>query len=356
MKRAVIRVPKGSFVVETSNNIPVPPENGAIVKTKFCGICHSDLHMWEKEIVPCPSVYGHEVSGELYALGDKAEIVNMNIGDNVMIYPWMGCGKCDECTEDKDNLCNIRTHEVGCGADGGYSNYVSVPDTKFLIKVPDSIPMDVACLLPCSGVTTYSAIRKLRPYIEKIKRKSSVLIVGAGGLGLWCLQWAKICLPDRVKIVCADINMDKLKVASEHGADDVICWSTQKEERLVSDEDITKELMEKTNGGFDGVIDVVNSSMTSKRAFSALKRNGTHVMVGLYEGSMSIPLRPMVLTMKRILGSYVGSIQELNELVKMIETRKVKPPPIIPYKLEEIETAWVALKSGKMPGRGVIRY
>lgn len=364
MRRAEIQSPRGDLTIRNYEEIPAAPVNGLVVKTSFCGICHSDLHMWERSNeghAQFPAVLGHEIAGEVYSLGPKTDTVDeeLEIGDRVIVYPWIGCEKCEECRDGFSNLCAIRSLEIGFGRDGGYSSHVVVVHRRFAVKVPSELSLSKACMLPCSGLTTYNAVSKIRPSIEQAvakKGKASLMIVGAGGLGLWCLQMARQLLPPQTKIISVDIDEKKLEIASKNGAHDTVLWQLPGKEGAVAEEE---ELIRKTRekgyfGGIDGIIDYVNSSVTTKRDVCTLKKDGTMVLVGLFGGELPLDLPNVVRQELHIHGSYVGSREQLISILKVAE--KLKPPPVTLYKLEEVPKAWKKLFEGTAVGRGIIEF
>ncbi|CAK8696742.1 unnamed protein product [Clavelina lepadiformis] len=366
MKRAQIVEPLKPLLI-TEISIPKPPQNGAVIKTCFSGICHSDLNQWRNYIdqgefkkhftdnpnYVLPIVPGHEISGVVYSLGE-ASAENIKVGDRVVVYPWIGCGTCGYCVNDNTPLCDRRHHGVGIGAPGGYATYVQVPDTKFVVKVPDSVPLNVACMLPCSGLTTFSAVKVAKVAVEKTtlyKGKASLLVIGSGGLGLWCLQLARSLLPPTTKIVAADINEKSLKVASEQGFE-CIHWNLE-----MTKEEASKMAASKSyDGSYDCVIDVVNSSWTAEKAFGCSHRGSTIVMVGLFGGAFKLPLPQMVHGARTLQGVLTGVLPDLRELVQLVEKKSLTPPPIIYFSLDDAYEGMCRLNEGKLQGRGIIKY
>lgn len=357
MKRAEVSAPKEYPVVKEYANIPKSPPHGVLVKTSFCGVCHSDLRNWKNLTLErkFPAIFGHEISGVIHSFGDKAERRGLEVGDNIVVYPWVGCGTCAICQTDNPNYCNDRTRTIGCATDGGFSNFVLVRETKFVMKVPDAIPMDVACMLPCSGLTAYSALLRAKPQVPE--SNGHVMVIGAGGLGLWCLKWIRLCLPKGTKSVCVDVNDEKLDIARQNGADDVILFNVKKNgDTAVTEKLISEVKNDKSEGGFDAVLDFVNSSDTAKLGFAALRKNGIHIAVGLWGGKVTLDLIELVYQVKKVSGSYTGGIHELRDLLEIVATSGVQPPPIEYCKLEDIGDVWKDMELGKLKGRTLIKH
>ena len=150
-------------------------------------------------------------SGIIEDVGDSVK--DVSIGDMVLVYPWMGCGKCSTCQNGNTNLCES-PKSLGVFQDGGYAEHVLVPDYKFLAKI-DGLDPDVAASLACSGLTAYTAIKK-----SLVNDPENILIVGAGGLGLMGVQIAKTLT--NANVICADLDDQKLSSAKELGATHIV--------------------------------------------------------------------------------------------------------------------------------------
>ena len=175
-------------------------------------------------------VPGHEISGTIVEFGreSNSEAYCLKKGDRVVVYPWVGCQTCELCQAGCNNMCDDNkggTTDFGQGPNhGGYGEYVRVPSCRYVVKVSDSIPLDVACMLPCSASTAYSAILKARPQIEFAldkRNEARVMVLGAGGVGLWAVSLMKVVLnKNEVKTIAADVSQSKLDLALDTGADD----------------------------------------------------------------------------------------------------------------------------------------
>ncbi|XP_078489328.1 alcohol dehydrogenase-like [Ciona intestinalis] len=365
MKRAEIVKPNDPLVI-SEIPIPDPAANGVVIKIRYSGVCHSDVNQWTNERdygdrvgrytdnpqYKLPIVPGHEISGILHSLGETC-CTELKIGDRVVVYPWLGCGECGYCNEDNTPLCEHRNNILGFGkSSGGYASHIAVGDAKFVIKLPDSVSLDFACMLPCSGLTTYNAVTNAKDTVERAMRykgKSSILIVGAGGLGLWCIGMAKQVLPKTTRIVVADIKKSKLDVAKKYGPSETVLWDSAS---------LKQDIVERTSeaGGFDAVLDFVNSKITAEIAQECLGIGGIHVMVGLYGGGANISLPKIPLRTQRIQGVLTGTVRQLKEVLKLCETGKIRAPPLTYYKLEDVMEAMTLVKNGEMTGRGIIKF
>ena len=339
----------GQPLEELEVPIPKPTGSEVLIKITSCGVCHSDIHIWdgffdlgggkritlEERGLGLPFTMGHEPVGEVVELGPDA--TGVCVGDKRIVYPWIGCGTCEVCKDNNELLCN-NPITVGTRRNGGYAEYFLAPHAKYLVPY-DGVDEAFAATAACSGITAYSALKKLK----HLTAKQTTLIIGAGGVGLAGIGMAKAIL--KTKIIVADIDPQKRKAAIELGADEVIDNGAM---------DASKNLMTITNGGPDGVVDFVGAPTTSTFGFQVLAKGGTLVVVGLYGGGMELPLSLLPLKVVNIQGSYVGTQQDLVELLKLMREGRVKSVPIIKRQLSEAPLAIQDLRSGKDIGRYVL--
>lgn len=350
MKSAKIVEVKKPLEVEQVDK-PSPKGSQVIVKVESCGVCHSDIHLWEGGYkgpegkflkttdrgISYPLTPGHEIAGTVDGVGD--EVRGFSGGERVVVYPWIGEGLCPACRAGEENLCD-NPRSIGLYQDGGYSQYVLVPSYRYLVPISDRLDMNAASILPCSALTAYGALKN-----ASLRPQENVAIVGAGGLGLMAIQLAKAVTGAR--IIAMDLDDDKLRVAKDNGADEVI--NSKKED------DPAKTVKEMTDGlGADAVIDFVNASATAEINMKMLRRRARVTFVGLFGGELKINLVEMPTKAYRLLGSYTGSPLDLAELVSLAERDVIKPVITDKFPLEDATEALSELKEGKIVGRGVL--
>ena len=332
-------------------DLPTPEPTGTqiLLEVTHCGVCHSDLHIWEgyydmgggKRMslkdrgVVLPLAMGHEIVGRVLKLGPNAH--GVAIGDVRIVFPWVGCGHCKRCLADEDNMCLV-SRAIGVFQHGGYATHVLAMHPRHLID-PGTIDPAVAATYACSGVTVYSAIRKIMP----IEPNESVVLVGAGGLGLAAIGLLRAL--GHQAIVSVDLDPGKRQAALDAGATSVVDGGTP---------DVTAAILEAAGGPVLAVIDLVNGTATAAFAFAALRKGGRLVQVGLFGGEMTIPLPPMAMRALTIQGSYVGNPKELRELVALAQGGRVAPLPITPVPMAEANSALMRLRSGGVTGRFVL--
>ena len=347
MKSAQIIEPNKPLEINESE-LPKPNGNQVIVKVKSTGVCHSDLHLWEGGYdtgdgfmkvtdrgVKFPVTPGHEVVGSVEEIGDSVQ--GVNIGDLVLVYPWIGCGECATCEKGDTNLCES-PKSLGVFQDGGYAEYVLVPDAKFLAKI-DNLDPDAAASLACSGLTAFTAVKK-----ALTNSPENILIVGAGGLGLMGVQIANALT--KANIICADLDDEKLESAKKLGATHII---------NTKESDAVKKIMSICNEkGVDSIIDFVNAPPTVKMDLSLIRKRGNIILVGLFGGSVELSLVSIPLKAITIQGAYTGNYNDMLELIKLAQRGVINPIVSKHYKLDDANTALDDLKNRKIIGRAVI--
>lgn len=332
-------------------DVPTPEPKAAevLIRMTGAGVCHSDIHLWEGVYdlgsgnkmtlkdrgVTLPLTMGHEISGDVVKAGPNAKIKN---GTSCVVYPWLGCGECLTCQRGEENLCTNKTRSMGVFMAGGYAEYVLVPHERYCVELGKLDPA-AAAPLACSGITTYSALKKLG---SKIKDEP-VVVMGAGGLGHMALAVLRAMQGKGAIVV--DIDPNKRKAALDAGALAAIDGSAP---------DASKQILQATGGGAASILDLVGASATIDIGIASLKKGGEIVVVGLYGGELKLPLVYFPLRGMGIRGSYVGSLPELKELVTLAGKAQLKPIQVTRRKLQDASAALSDLKAGKVVGRIVL--
>lgn len=313
--------------------------NDVLLKVKAAGMCHSDIHVIDGIIMATPPVtLGHEIAGEVEEVG--ANVSQFKKGDKTIVHFLSPCGNCKYCLEGRGIQCeNLFTRPgYGFSADGGYADYCKV-DADRLVPVPDGVSLDFAATLGCAGITAYHAVNN----IGKVALADSVAIYGAGGVGMYAMQIAKI---SGANVIAIGRNQTKLKMAESLGADYVIDASKSK---------IKDEIKKATNGkGVDVVLDFVVSDESIKNASSSLANGGRIVLVGVSNKPLSINPQVFVLREFSLAGSLVGTKNELEELVDLARTKRLQSIVTRKFALDEINGAFESLRRGEIAGRGYV--
>jgi propanol-preferring alcohol dehydrogenase len=319
---------------------PTPGYEEALIKISSVGVCHSDLHLYNGDwpTMKPPFQIGHEAIGVVEDLGEGAEKfiqtgdrVILGLGGTAGAY-W--CGACEQCLAGKPMLCYYKKNIMGV-----YCEYVSVW-AKALVKLPEEVG-DREVPLACAGLTAYRAIKKLADF--GIRPGKPIAIIGAaGGLGHFGVQIAKAF---GYKVIGVDIGPEKLAFVEKLGADYAVAASKAK--------GFIKEKYRGVNASI-----VFASKITGfELGVSLLKVGGVCVIVGLpafSEGSLSINPFTFILRGFHLIGSLVGTVDDMRELVQLAAEGKVKTHIGKAAKLSEINEVFEELEQGKFVGRAII--
>ncbi|MCE7550263.1 NAD(P)-dependent alcohol dehydrogenase [Streptomyces thermodiastaticus] len=272
-----------------------------LIDIKYAGICHSDIHQvnegWGESIFPM--VPGHEIAGVVSEVG--AEVTKFKVGDRVGVGCMVdSCRECEYCLRGEEQYCvkgNIPTYN-GIGKDGqptygGYSEKVVV-DEAFVVRIPDSLPLDVAAPLLCAGITTYSPLKHWNAGPGK-----KVAIVGLGGLGHMAVKLAH-AMGAEVTVLSQSLRKkdDGLKLGADHY-------------HATSDPKTFEELA----GTFDLIVSTVSAPMDFGALLSLLRVDGALVNVGAPEEPVSLNLFSVIGGRKTLAGSAIGGIAETQEML-----------------------------------------
>jgi D-arabinose 1-dehydrogenase-like Zn-dependent alcohol dehydrogenase len=330
-------------------DVPTPQGTQVLLKMLAAGVCHSDLHIWDgyyevgggkrldliQRGIKLPLTMGHENVGEVIEVG--SEVGGVKVGDVRLVNPWIGCGQCKVCLRGEENLC-VKPQSIGVYSQGGYATHLLVPHARHLFAIGKLAPRDAAPLA-CSGVTAYSALKKVAATLQD----EPVVIIGAGGVGLMGVTIARMMGASEVIVV--DIDAAKRDAALTAGATKTIDGAAP---------DAVKQIQAATGGGAWAVIDFVGSSQTTNLAIGAIVKGGTVVVVGLFGGDVTVPTPFLPLRAMTLRGSYVGSSHDIAELLELVDRHGLPKVPIRTRPLDEVGAALTDLRAGKVVGRVVL--
>ena len=240
----------GQPLEHRTSDLPSLTGTQVLVKLDACGVCHSDVHIWdgyfdlgggqkvtlEQRGVKLPFTMGHEIAGQVVAVGPEAR--GVEVGKRYAVYPWIGCGTCAVCRKGEELLC-LTPRTLGTRTSGGYGSHVLVPHARYLVD-HGSVPQDLAATYTCSGITAYSALSKIRGHVGD---DDHFLIIGAGGVGGQAVHIAPAYLAGRM--LAADIDAGKRAQASALGARGAVDNSA---------DDAVQQVMDLSGGGVAGEI------------------------------------------------------------------------------------------------------
>lgn len=318
--------------------VPTPGDDDVLVKMLVSGVCHTDLHAAHGDwpVKPeLPRIPGHEGIGVVVECG--SHVSNLKKGDVVGI-PWLhtACGHCEYCLTGRETLCESQENS-GYSVDGSFAEY-ALMDARYTIKLPEGLDPVIAAPLFCAGVTTYKALK-----VSGVKPGQWVSIVGVGGLGHIAVQYAK-AMGMRVVAVVPE-NDASAKLAKECGAD------------LVYDGpgDKTGEWIKEQVGGVQGAVVTAVAKLPFDQALKSIKRGGRVVPVGLPPEAMEVPIFDTVLNAYEIVGSIVGTREDLIETMDFAVHGDINPIVHVD-KLENINTIFDDMIAGRINGRIVIDF
>lgn len=312
--------------------IPEPGPGELLVKVAACGVCRSNLHMiegdWVANGVPAksPIVPGHEVVGRVEAVGPGA--FGFTRGDRVGVQPlWSTCGHCRYCRTGREELCPEK-QITGETLDGGYAEYM-LAHAEHTYRVPETVSDADAAPLFCPGITAYGAVAKIRPAPGQ-----TVAVFGIGGVGHMVLQLLRLHGADVVAVARGKRHQE---LATQLGAGRVIDPSQADAGEVL-----------RRSGGVDAAILFAPSTALMRQAIAATRPGGTIVAGAFAEiGPFSF------VEEKTIVGSLLGSRQQMNELLALAGRGLVKAV-CEPFPLAQASEALTRLKRGEIEARAVL--
>lgn len=291
-----------------------PKKNDIVIDIKFCGICHSDIHMTRDEWgmnSSFPMVPGHEIAGVVRDVG--AEVTKYKVGDHVGVGCMVdSCRECNHCKEELEQYClegNTGTYgamerDGSAVTQGGYSDVIVVNE-DFVLKIPDNLPLDKAAPLLCAGVTLYSPLTHWKAGPGK-----KVGIMGLGGLGHIGVKIAS-ALGAEVTVLSHSEKKreDALKMGVHHFL-------------FTKDAAVFKE----NANQFDLIINTISSADLDLASYiSLLKLDGTIVSVGAPDKPISLNVFSLIMMRRNYAGSVIGSIKETQEMLDFCGKNNITP-------------------------------
>jgi S-(hydroxymethyl)glutathione dehydrogenase/alcohol dehydrogenase len=351
MKAAVCYEYNKPLIIEEID-IKSPDKNQVKVRIAATAICHSDIHDIKGELPgKLPFVGGHESAGYVEEVGSN--VTDVKPGDPVVVSLLMSCGKCYFCITGLPHLClswkpptpetHIRNQKgqylTPLGGVAGFAEYVLV-DQSQVIKVPPDMPLDRAALLACGVITGFGAVvnrAKVRPY-------DSVVVIGAGGVGINALQGA--AYSGAYPVIAVDVLDSKLEAARKFGATHGVKATAP---------DAVDQVKKLTYGrGADYVFIMVGSTAAIKQGFSMIGPRGATVLVGLPPIKDTITFSPMefIRFEKTLTGGFMGSTNlkvDIPRLISLYQTGHLKLDELVSgrYPLERINEAIASSEKGE---------
>lgn len=299
------------------HDVPEPEfgANEVLIQVKACGICGSDVHGYDGSTgrrIP-PLIMGHEAAGIIAKVGES--VTAFRVGDRVTFDSTVSCGKCSFCKHGDVNLCdNRQVLGVSCGdyrRNGAFAEFVAVPE-HIVYGLPDSFTYEKAALIEAVSIAVHAA------KITEIEPGSSVVVIGAGMIGLLAIQAFRVfgC----TKVLAVDLEESKLAIARQLGADETF---------LATDPALLDKLKAATGGqGPDIAAEVVGAQKSILTAIEGVRRGGTVTLIGNLAPRVEIPLQVVVTRQLRLLGS-CASAGEYGECIELMASGKINVDPLI---------------------------
>ncbi len=310
-----------------------------IVRIGAAGLCRTDLHIqegqWaEKSGVRLPYTPGHENAGWVHEIG--AAVTNVEVGDTVIVHPYISCGLCGPCRAGDDMHC-LNGSFPGIDRDGGFADFLKT-SARSVVKLDPSLePKDIAALAD-AGLTAIHAVKKAIPVLTAGTR---AVVIGAGGLGHIGIQCLKAMTP--AEIIVIDPSEPALALARELGAD----------QTLQVDGTHVDRVKEMTDGlGAEAIIDFVGEKGAIEDGIAMVRDGGFYYVIG-YGENINIPTIDVISREISFIGNLVGTYSDLAELMTLTAQGKVSLHTST-YPLDAINDAMADLDQGRLQGRGIL--
>jgi NAD+-dependent secondary alcohol dehydrogenase Adh1 len=310
-----------------------------VVRIGAAGLCRTDLHIqegqWaEKSGVTLPYTLGHENAGWIHEVGSG--VTNVEVGDTVIVHPFITCGLCGPCRRGDDMHC-VNGGFPGISRDGGFADFL-LTSARSVIKLDPSLePKDIAALAD-AGLTAIHAVKKALPVLGPGTR---AVVIGAGGLGHIGIQCLAAMTP--AEIIVADPSESALELAREVGADHTVRVDG-------SHVDTVRELTE--GAGAEVILDFVGEKGAVEDGIAMIQDGGFYYVIG-YGQNLDIPTIDIISREISFIGNLVGTYADLEELMTLTAQGKVRLRTNS-YPLDAINDAMADLDEGRLHGRGIL--
>jgi len=325
MEAAYLEKP-GKIVIR---RVPIPliKENEVLVKVARCGVCMTDVHMYKGSFpVKTPVILGHEFSGTIEKIGEKVISyanstgqIPIKIGDRISAIPIINCGSCPTCLRGRGNLCESAQSIGGAGEiidNGAFAQYIKLP-ARILYKLPDSLSYITGAFIEVTACCLHGID------LSRIKQGDSVLLIGAGMVGLLLLELIKLQGPSQIivsepsQIIVSECISERRKLAKAQGADFVIDPIRTAP---------VNEIKEITSGqGADVVIEAVGSSQTTEQAIQMAKKGGIVNIFGVADIKAFSQIKPFDIYFREltVVGTYAVTLDTFNRATKLLASGRL---------------------------------
>lgn len=341
MKAQVIHAWGGPLSYEERPR-PIPQTGEVLVAVRACGVGLTVLNYIQGNLGrpdDLPRVPGHEITGVVAEVGPGVNTVRP--GDRVMAFFYLTCGRCDHCRAGRDSMCRRHAGYVGVHCDGGYAEYVALPEANVL-PLPDGIPFTEATAIPDAIATPYHVCASR----AGVRVGDRVLVVGAGGgVGIHMLQMARVFGGD---VVAVDVDDGKLERCRALGTAHTVNFSAADAEARVRDA---------VGDGATVVIDLVGSEATLAWAFRLLGPGGRMILLTTFPGvGLRLEPRRMVMGEMTVSGSRYCGRAEAMAAARLVADGRIVPVVSTVRPLAEVGVLHAMLREGTLLGRGAVAF
>ena len=316
---------------------PSPGPDEVLVRISAAGICHTELHFLSGllNLGVSPLTLGHEIVGVVEEAGPEVE--SPRPGQRVVVYYYVGCGKCLHCLRGEENLCASPRKEYGFISDGGFAEYICVPSRNAL-PIPDYLKDEEVAPVGCSVTTAIHAGR-----LAGLKAGDRVVVYGVGAVGYGLIQLAALA---GATVIGVGRNPARLEMARELGARHVINPAS---------EDVTKKLLEYTDGrGADVIFELAATRETMKNSVAGVAKRGKILFIGYSFDSLEVHPIELVIKEASVMGSVGNTLEELHQALQLLSTGKIKTVVDRTLSFGEFQTGIDELQAGRLVGRAVL--
>lgn len=333
--------------------MPEVPDLGARVKVRNAGVCYrlrsasssasiksldalalgSPLHHSVRDTSLFP---GYEVAGTVDSIGSSVSEPEFKVGDRVIVYPYEG-------------------HPPG------YGEFIAVPEIKYLVKIPDSISLSVAAMLPSGALWAMNTVFRAREQVKEVLASKnnpaatcSVLLVGTGGLALWALRIVRYFWPteDHVKITVACLRDEGISIVRDQLGVDIVQWSED-----LYEETLVDRTRDACGGHVDVVIDFSATSRSVRRAMKCLTPGGVILVSAEHaESFLARYTKEAERSNHKLVAVQLGSLEQLKELVHLVSTKEIEPPPHHIFPADRANEAIAKIGKGQIQGRAILEF
>jgi alcohol dehydrogenase len=303
---------------------PSPEREGVVIEVRATGLCRSDWHGWQghdSDITELPHVPGHELAGEVRAVG--GDVTRWRVGDRVTVPFICACGRCPSCAAGDQQVCSRQT-QPGFTHWGSFAEYVAIDHADVnLVALPADMSFSTAAALGCRFATAFRSVVAQ----GRARAGEWVVVHGCGGVGLSAVM---IAAAVGAQVVAVDINPAALDLAKQFGATVT----------LEAHPDVVSDIVTATGGGAHLSLDALGHPVTASNSVLSLRRRGRHVQVGLLpSGPTPLPMARVIGWELEILGSHGMAAHAYGPMMDLVATGALRPDLLVARTIDLAEAA-----------------